>query len=151
MHSRLPYAFSSSGDAYSDRQLIPNFELWVKIFCVLTCFYVRITKPVLAVCPSVRQYPEKRKRPGFVNISPTQVPNWYINGKVFTSTSYSMETQKFDIFLKKFLKMSFDLWLRAEINMEDPKNWIKKKIRKWILPCFWRAEIALTSSISVLH
>ena len=32
------YASPSSGDAYSDRQLTPNFELWVEIFCVPTCF-----------------------------------------------------------------------------------------------------------------
>ena len=36
------YASPSSRDAYLDRQLTPNFELWVEIFCVPTCFHVRI-------------------------------------------------------------------------------------------------------------
>ena len=48
------YASSSSVDAYSDRLLTPNFELWVEIFCVPTCFYIRIPKPCLSVCPYVR-------------------------------------------------------------------------------------------------
>ena len=39
----------SSGDAYSDRTLFLNFELWVEIFCVPTCFHVRIPKPCLSV------------------------------------------------------------------------------------------------------
>ena len=132
------YASPTSGEAYRDRQLTTNFELWVEIFCVLTCFHVRIPKPCLSVCP----YPEKRNHPGFVNISPTLViytsmgrssrvlqhgnqkswfffqksskltklnfvhtqekkspwlrryqsyiSNWYINGKVFTSTTTQM-------------------------------------------------------------
>ena len=50
------YASPSSGEAYRDRQLTPNFELWIEIFCVPTCFHVRIPKP----CLSVRPYPEKR-------------------------------------------------------------------------------------------
>ena len=53
MHPRH-YASSSSGEAFSDRQLTLNFELWVEIFCVPTCFHVRIPKPCLSVCPSVR-------------------------------------------------------------------------------------------------
>ena len=55
-----------SGDAYYDRQLIPNFELWVEIFCVTTCFHMRIPKPCLSE-------PCEKNRPGFVNISPTLV------------------------------------------------------------------------------
>ena len=65
------YASPSSGKAYRDRQLITNFELWVEIFCVPTCFHVRIPKPCLYVCPC--PYPEKRSRHSFVNISPTLV------------------------------------------------------------------------------
>ena len=71
------YASPTSGEAYKDRQLTTNFELWVEIFCVPTCFHVRIPKPCLSVCPSVRlsicPYPEKRNHPSFVNISPTLV------------------------------------------------------------------------------
>ena len=44
------YASPSSGDAYRDQQLTTNFELRVEIFCVPTCFHVRIPKPCLSVC-----------------------------------------------------------------------------------------------------
>ena len=63
------YAFPTSGEAYRDRRLTTNFELWVEIFCVPTCFHVRIPKPCLSVCP----HPEKRYHHSFVNISPTLV------------------------------------------------------------------------------
>ena len=43
------FASPSSVDAYSDRRPTPNFELWVEIFCVLTCFHVRILKLCLSV------------------------------------------------------------------------------------------------------
>ena len=48
------YASPTSGEAYRDRQLTTNFELWVEIFCVSTCFHVRIPKPCLSVRPSFR-------------------------------------------------------------------------------------------------
>ena len=52
------YASLSSGEAYRDRQLTTNFELQAGIFCVPTCFHMRIPKPCLSVrpsvCPSVR-------------------------------------------------------------------------------------------------
>ena len=67
MHPRLPRR--KSGIGYRDRRLTTNFELWVEIFCVPTCFHVRIPKPCLSVCP----YPENRNHPVFVNISPTLV------------------------------------------------------------------------------
>ena len=63
------YASPTSGQAYRDRRLTTNFELWVEIFCVPTCFHVRIPKPCLSVCP----HPEKRYHHSFVNISPTLV------------------------------------------------------------------------------
>ena len=70
------YASPSSG-AYRDRRLTTNFEFWVEIFCVPTCFHVRIPKPCLSVCPSVClsicPYPKKRNHHSFVNISPTLV------------------------------------------------------------------------------
>ena len=43
------YASPSSGDAYNDRQVTHNFELWVEFFCVPTCFQMRIPKPCLSV------------------------------------------------------------------------------------------------------
>ena len=76
------YACPSSGEAYRDRRLTTNFELWVEIFCVPTCFHVRILKPCLSVCLSIcLSVPEKRSHHSFVNISPTLIANWY------TSTS----------------------------------------------------------------
>ena len=36
------YASPSSGDAYNDRQLTTNFELWIKISCAPTYFHIRI-------------------------------------------------------------------------------------------------------------
>ena len=63
------YASPTSGEAYRDRRLTTNFELWVEIFCVPTCFHMRIPKPCLSVCP----HPEKRYHHSFVNISPTLV------------------------------------------------------------------------------
>ena len=66
------YASPFSGEAYRDRQLTTNFESWVEIFCVPTCFHMRIPKPCL-VCLSICPYPEKRKHHSFVNISPTLI------------------------------------------------------------------------------
>ena len=65
----LYYASPTSGEAYRNRRLTINFEFWVEIFCVPTCFHVRIPKPCLSVCP----HPEKRYHHSFVNISPTLV------------------------------------------------------------------------------
>ena len=71
------YAYSSSGDAYSDRQLTPNFEFSVEIFCVPTCFHMRIPKSfylsVRLSVPRVCPYPDKRNHPSIVNISSTVV------------------------------------------------------------------------------
>ena len=67
------YASPTSGEAYRDRRLTTNFELWVEIFCVPTCFHMRIPKPCLSVCPSVCPHPEKRYHHSFVNNSPTLV------------------------------------------------------------------------------
>ena len=80
MHSRPPgrlcipilrggYASPSSREAYRDRRLTINFELWVEIFCVPTCFHMRIPNPCLSVCP----HPEKRNHHSFVNMSPILV------------------------------------------------------------------------------
>ena len=52
-----------------DRHLTPNFELWVEIFCVPTCFHNYEDSKFVSVC----LYPEKRNHPSFVNISPTLV------------------------------------------------------------------------------
>ena len=46
------YASPTSGEAYRDRRLTTNFELWVEIFCVYM-FPCEDSKTV-SVCPSVR-------------------------------------------------------------------------------------------------
>ena len=86
----LLYFYAS---AYINRQLTTNFELWVEILYVPTCFHMRIPKPCLSVCP----YPEKRNHPGFVHISPTLVIDTSMERS--SHEYYSMETQKFDFFL----------------------------------------------------
>ena len=49
------YASPSFGEAYRDRRLTTNFELWVEIFCVPTCFHMWIPKPCLPVRLSAPQ------------------------------------------------------------------------------------------------
>ena len=61
------YASLSSGDAHSDRQLTPTFDLWHKFFCVDMFSYA--DSGILSVCP----YPDKRNHHCFGNISPTAV------------------------------------------------------------------------------
>ena len=68
---RCNYASPSSGDAYFHRQLTPNFELWVEIFCVRR--YFLIPKSCLYV---------RTPRPEFYSSN-----KWYTNGKVLTSTT----------------------------------------------------------------
>ena len=81
-------ASPSSGEAYRDRRLAINFELWVKIFLCADMFPYEDSKSVsvclsvcpsvcLSVCPSVClpvcPHLEKRYYHSFVNISPTLV------------------------------------------------------------------------------
>ena len=75
------YASLSSGDAYSDRQLTLNIELWDGnfLFCVPTWFHMRIPKSCLSV-------PREKKSP-YLREYQSYNSNWYINGKVFTSTT----------------------------------------------------------------
>ena len=122
--STSSYASPTTGEAYRDRRLTTNFELWVEIFCVPTCFHVRIPKPCLSVCLSVRlsvcPHPEKRYHHSFVNISPTLV--------IDTSMGRSSRV----------------------LHHGNPKIWFFfQKSSKFV---FWRrAEITSASSISVLH
>ena len=117
------YASPSSGEAYRDRRLTTNFELWVEIFCVPTCFHVRIPKPCLSVrpsvCLSVCPHPEKRYHHSFVNISPTLV--------IDTSTERSSRVlqhgnQKIRFFFQKSSK--FNLTCAEEL-----------KSFKWVSTC----------------
>ena len=120
------YASPTSGEAYRDRRLTTNFELWVEIFCVSTCFHMRIPKPCLSVRlsvrPSVCPHPEKRNPLSFVNISPTIV---------------------IDTSMERFSRV---------LHHGNPKIWfIFKNVRNLNFDFWPRAEITLASSISVLH
>ena len=117
--SSANYASPTSGEAYRDRRLTTNFELWVEIFCVSTCFHVRIPKPCLSVRPSVRPsvclsvcpHPQKRNPLSFVNISPTLVIDTSMerssrvlqhgNPKIwFFSKKFEIRNLTFDEYLK---------------------------------------------------
>ena len=67
MTTDVYYASLSSGDAYSDRQLTLNLELWVEFLCA-DMFPYEDSK-TMSVCP----YPKKSNHLSFVNISPTLV------------------------------------------------------------------------------
>ena len=87
------------------RQSTPNFELWVEIFCVQTCFHMRIPKPCLSVrTPSV--VPLENKLP-WLRQYQSCISNWYINGRVFTNTT-RWKPKKLNFFSKKF---EIEFWL----------------------------------------
>ena len=175
------YASPSSGEAYRDRQLTTTFEFWVEIFCVPTCFHVRIPKPCLSVrpsvclsvCLSICPYPEKRNRHSFVNISPTLV----IDTSMERSSRVLHDANpKIWIFFKKSSKFEFWLVLKSwnkfsfvnisstlviDTSMERSSRVLQhgnqnffflfKKVRNSNFDLCWSAEITLASSISVLH
>ena len=97
---------------YRDRRLTTNFELWVEIFCVPTCFHVRIPKPCLSVCP----HPEKslKRYHIFVNISPTLV---FDTSMERSSRVLHHGNPKIWIFFKKVWNSKFVFWRRAEITL----------------------------------
>ena len=107
-HWKACYASPTSGEAYRDRQLTTNFELWVEIFCVPTCFHMRIPKPCLSVCP----HPEKRYHHSFVNISPTLV---IVSSMERSSRVLHHGNPKIWSFFQKSSKFVF--WQRAEITL----------------------------------
>ena len=161
------YASLISGEAYRNWRLTTNFELWVEIFCVPTCFHMRIPKPCLSVCP----HPEKRYQHSFVNISPTLVIDTSMER---SSRVLHHGNPKIWFFFQKSLKLKFWLltkswnhlsfvnisptlviytsmeWSSRVLHHGNPKIWIFfLKNSKFV---FWRrAEITLASSISVLH
>ena len=105
------YASPTSGEAYRDRQLTTNFELWVEIFCVPTCFHVRIPKPCLSVCP----HPEKRYHHSFVNISPTLVVDTSMERS--SRVLHHWNPKIWFFFFKKVRNSNFDFCRRAEITL----------------------------------
>ena len=106
------YASPTSGEAYRNRRLTTNFELWVEIFCVPTCFHVTIPKPCLSVCLSA----PREKISSLLRQYQSYISNWYINGKVFTSTT-PWKTKNLIFFFKKVWNSNFGFWRRAEITL----------------------------------
>ena len=159
------YASPTSGEAYRNRRLTTNFELWVEIFCVPTCFHMRIPKP----CPSVCPHPEKRYHHSFVNISPTLVIDTSMerSSRVLHHGNPFFFSKKFEFWLltKSWNHLSFvniSPTLVIDTSMErssrvlhhgNPKIWFFffKKVRNSNFDYWWRAEITLASSISVKH
>ena len=103
------YASPSSGEAYKDRRLTTNFEFWVEILFVPTCFHVRIPKPCLSICP----YPEKRNHHSLVNISPTLVIDTSMER--FSRVLHHGNPKIWFFF--KVRNSNFDLWWWAEITL----------------------------------
>ena len=116
--STSSYASPTSGEAYRDWRLTTNFELWVEIFCVPTCFHKRIPKPCLSVRLSLRLsiclYLEKRNHHSFVNISPTLVIDTSMER---SSRVLRHGNPKIGFFFKKVRNSNFDFWQKAEITL----------------------------------
>ena len=75
----------------------------------------KLTKLNSVCTPSFRM---PRKKSLWLRQYQSYISNWYINGKVFTSTNYNMGTKKFDFFSRKFeieFDLYFDLCWRDEI------------------------------------
>ena len=106
------YASPTSGEAYRDRRLTTNFELWVEFFCVPTCFHMRIPKTCLSVC----LYPDKRNHHSFVNISPTLVIDTSMER--FSRVPTTHGNPKNVIFFKKVRNSYFVLCQKAEIQLD---------------------------------
>ena len=137
----LYYASPTSGEAYRDRRLTTNFELWVEFFCVPTCFHVRIPKPCLSVCPSICPYPEKRNHHSFVNISPTLVIDTSMER---SSRVLRHGNPKIGFFFQKSSK--FEFWLLTKswnhlsfVNISptnDIRNWITFFLKNQSWPAY---------------
>ena len=168
------YSSPSSGRHIArDRQLTSNFEFWVEIFCVPTCFHMRIPKQCLSVSLSICPYLEKRNHPGFVNICSTLVINTSMerfsrvlhhgNPEIWKKIQKS---SKFEFWLvtKSWNHLSFvniSPTLVIDTSMErssrvlhhgNPKIWRRKnkKVRNLNFDLWQRAEITFASPISVL-
>ena len=103
------YASPTSGEAYRDRRLTTNFELWVEIF---VCRHVSIRGFQNRVC----LHPDKRYHHSFVNISPTLVIDASMER---SSRALQHGIQKIWFFFSKKFEIEFDLYFdlcqRAEI------------------------------------
>ena len=153
-----------------------SFEL--KFF---VCRHVSIWGFQNRVCLSVRLSVHlsvpREKKPPYLRQYKSYIGNWYINGKVFTSTT-TWVTKKIVFFFQKSSKFEFWLLTKSwnhlsfvnisptlviDTSMErslrvlhhgNPKIWFFfffKKVQNSNFDFWRRAEITLASSISVLH
>ena len=136
------YASPSSGEAYRDRRLTTNFELWVEFFCVPTCFHMRIPKPCQSVrlCWSVRT---PRKKPPWLCRYQSYISNWCINGKVFTSTTI-WKSKKLIFFFFKVRN-----WRNWILSVEKKSPWIRQ-YQSYISNWFINGKV-LTSTAARKH
>ena len=111
------------GGIYRDWRLTTNFELWVEIFCVPTCFHMRIPKPCLSDSQSVFVYPEKRNHPGFVNISPTLVIDTSKGRSSWVLQHGKLETQEVDFFFQKV--RNWQNWILS-VPLEKKSPWLRR-------------------------
>ena len=116
------YASPSSGYAHSNRQLTPSFEL--KFF---VCRHVSMWGFQNPVCLSV---PREMKSLWLRQYQSYISNNWYINGKVFTSTT-ALKPKNLIFFSKKF---EIVFWL---VFWLVPKSWNQHSSRSQHAP-IWR-------------
>ena len=104
------YSSLSSGEAYSDRQLTTNFELWVEFFlCAYTSSYE--DSNTVSVCtPSVRTPRNEITLASSISVLHYSLMHQW---KGFHKL-YSIEAQKFEFFFSK--KFEIEFWL-------VPKSW----------------------------
>ena len=97
-------------------------------------------------CPYIEfPYAEKKNRPGFVNISPDwyQSSNWYVNGKVFTSTT-AWEPKVWFFFFKKVRN-----WIRLVFWLV-PKSWNHSSRFQHAPICWHRGCIVVPLRVDIL-
>ena len=138
------------------------------------CRHVSIWGFQNRVCLSVHlSAPREKKSPWLLQYQ-SYISIWYINGKVFTSTtpwkpknwnSFQKSSKlEFWLVLQSWNHLSFvnisptlviDTSMESSLRVlqhENPKIWIFFiKVRNSNFDWFWRAEITIASSISVLH
>ena len=141
--------------AYRDRQLTTNFEFWVEIFCVPTCFHMRIPKPCLSVrlsvCPSV-----------CLSVCLSVCPSVCLSVRLSVCPSVCLSICPYPEKRNHHSFVNISPTLVIDTSMErssrvlqhgKPKNWFFffKKVRNSNFDLCRRTEITIASSISVLH
>ena len=135
---------------------------------------MRIPKPCLSVCPSVHLSVSREKSP-WIRQYQSYISNWYINGKVFMSTTpwkpKNLEKNKKSLKFKFWLVtkswnppgfVNISPTLVIDASMETSSRVLRhgnkkkfaiffKKVWNSNFDLCWIAEITLALSISVIH